>query len=307
MGALVDWVARTGRALSPRGRQWRRFLSDLPLDPNELERPLRPPGPRDFIICGCARTGTSLLAAALFQPPQIATVMEPWDGMRLPPAELFGSLRREIAETGRLGRGRLDLRALDEEGAVRWTSDRGSPTALDLGADYTLGVKWPVFWRYLDLLPETKFLVCLRDPIEVMNSFKEAGGRVALGLHYATAFNREMNAELSAATEDIAERRVLLYDYIHHRILPHLDKPNVLAVRYERWANEPEALRAEISAFLDVEVGPLRPVIVPPKPVRLSEGEMELVVARCSTAEALGYRLGSSAGTGATHVRTERP
>ena len=87
MNALTPWQRFRDAAgrLSPRRRRWERFLQALPLDPSELEVPLAPPGRDDFIICGCPRTGTTLLAAVLFQPPRMVTCMEPWDGMR-PPA-----------------------------------------------------------------------------------------------------------------------------------------------------------------------------------------------------------------------------
>ena len=280
-------------AVSPRARRWRRFLRDLPLDPDLLPRSVEQPGPRDFIICGSARTGTSLLSAALFAPPHVVTVMEPWDGMRMPPAELFASIRREIQDTGRLTRGRLDLTALSEDGAVRWTQDGGSERALEISDDYLLGVKWPVFWRYLELLPHTKFLACLRHPIDVINSYAHAGGRVAQGLHYDTAFNRAMNRSLLDATDDVALRRVFLYDYIHERILPHLNRPNVLAVRYERWFTDPVALLDEISQFLGVDLPGSPAVVERPTTLALSERELQLIIERCTTAAALGYDIRS--------------
>ena len=275
--------------MSPRARRWRRFLHELPLDPDALPRPLATPSPRDFIICGSARTGTSLLSASLFRPPEIVTVMEPWDGMRLAPAELFASLRREIGETGRLGRGRLDVSALTANGAVRWTQDGGSATPIDVADEYLLGVKWPAFWRYLDLLPDTKFIVCLRHPVEVINSYVGAGGRVALGLHYDTAFNREMNSYLLAATDDVALRRIMLFDYIHERIIPYLDRPNVLSVRYERWFADPRALLDEIGRFLGVEIAETPAVIQRPIEIALTAREQQLIVEQCHTAAALGY------------------
>jgi hypothetical protein len=252
------------------------------------------PGANNVIICGCARTGTSLLSAALYRPPEIVTVMEPWDGMRFPPAELFASLRREIA-TGHLARGRLDLRALDERGAVKWAQDGSVESAIEVADAYTLAVKWPVYWRYLDLLPNARFIVCLRNPVEVINSFVQAGGRLALGLHYNTAFNAQMNRHLQAATDDTALRRVLLFDYIHERIIPHLERDNVLIVRYERWFEDPASLMDEIGSFLRIRLQPPRVAIVPPEPVRLDEMQLRLIREHCATAERLGYRIGDLA------------
>jgi hypothetical protein len=280
------------RRLSPRHRRWRRLLDGLALDPDRLPRPVAPPGPRDFIICGCPRTGTALLTAMLFQPPAAVTVMEPWDGMRLAPAELFASLRREIAH-GVLHRGRLDVAALERDGAVRWCRDGERPHAVAAAPDHLLGVKWPAFWRYLELLPSTRFLVCLRHPAAVVDSFAHTGGRLGEGLDYDTAFNRVMNDALEAATADAAVRRVLLYDYVNSRLLPHLSRANVLAVRFERWFSEPEAVVAEVAHFLEVDLRADR-VRIGRAPAETSPDAATLALVRehCTTAAALGYRLG---------------
>jgi len=192
---------------SSRYRAWRRLLAGLTLDPDALPDPLAGPGPRDFVVCGAPRTGTALLTAMLFQPPDIVTVMEPWDALRLPPAELFRSLRDEIDSTGVLTRGRLDVAALRAEGAVRWCHDGELPEPVSTSPGYLLGVKMPALWRYLDRLPNTKFLVCLRDPVEVVHSFCATGGRLAQGLDYDVPFNRAMNEDLLAATARWADER----------------------------------------------------------------------------------------------------
>jgi len=288
---MIDLRARLG-FLNPRRRRWERFLRELPLDPDRLPRPLPAPSAQDFIICGCARTGTTLLAAVLFQPPAVVTVMEPWDGMRLPPAELFASLRQEIAETGEVRRGRLDLLALLTTGEVRWCQEGRGTVPVALSPDYLLGVKWPAFWRYLDLLPDNKFLVCVRDPQEVIASFREAGGRLAQGLHYDTRFNRPMNLSLRAATRDPELRRVLLFEYVHERLLPHLHKPNVFVVRFERWFHDRERLLEEMSAFLGRSVKAGRPVIRRPRMHQpLTSVERAFLKKFCRTAEPLGYSL----------------
>ena len=289
MAGLPETARAAARRLSPGHRRWRRLLDSLTLDPDRLPRPVEAPGTRDFVICGCPRTGTALLTGMLFQPPRVVTVMEPWDGMRLPPAELFASLRAEVA-TGRLRRGRLDVSALERDGSVRWRRDREVEHRVDAAPDHLLGVKWPAFWRYLDLLPATRFLVCLRDPVATVHSFARVGGRLAQGLDYDTPFNRAMNESLTTATAVSAERRVRLYDYINERLLPHLTRPNVLAVRFERWFTEPDALVAEIGRFLDVE---LRPGVARIDSGQAAEPDDEETVALvrryCRTAQPLGY------------------
>lgn len=277
------------RVVSPRHRRWVRFLRSFEFDPDEV--PLEEPGPGDFVICGASRTGTSLLTAQLYQPPRVVTVMEPWDGLRVPPAELFADLRRELA-TGTLRRGRLDVAALESDGAVRWCRDGERSVAVEVEPGHLLGVKWPAWWRYLGRFSTTRFLVCVRDPLETIASFKRSGGRLAEGLNYDVRFNASMNRELEAATSDPALRRVLLYDHVNERILPHLDDPNVLVVRYERWFDDADALLAEIGGFLDVDLEPGRVRIRRParRPEELlTPRERDLVRAHCRTGPALGY------------------
>jgi hypothetical protein len=298
MPIAYDDVLLEARALltrlHPRGRRWRRFLAEQSLDPDALEQPLQSPGAGDFMICGAPRTGTTLLAAMLFQPPHVITVVEPWAGMRQPPAQLFASLRRHVATTGVLPAGRLDVLSLIRTGEVRRIAE-GSSVSVELGDEFLLGVKWPAFWRYLELLPDTKFIVCLRHPYEVISSFKAQGGRLGLGLEFDLPFHRRMNEELRRATVHPAVRRVLLYDYIHSRIIPFLQRPNVLVVRYERWFTNADALRRELRAFLnvDLQAGPAALRRSAGKG-RLDGAERRIIDDHCRSAAALGYRCGDA-------------
>lgn len=292
MRGVLPWqrIRDTAARLSPGRRRWDRFLRELPLDPDALDSPLQEPGRNDFIICGCPRSGTTLLAAVLFQPPRVVTCMEPWDGMRLPPAQLFASIRDEVETTGRLKRGRLDLHELRRSGRVRWCPEGEVETEVSVEAPWLLGVKWPGYWRYLGCLPGTRFIVCLRDPYETIASFKAAGGRVSQGLQYDTRFNRELNRELLEMTRDSALRRVLLFEYVHQRIIPHLARPEVLVVRYERWFTDHDALLGDIGRFLGCQIT-ARHVEIRRRDLAdtLSHHDRDLIAARCTTAAALSY------------------
>ena len=290
----MEWLKLIARPVAPllstRHRRWRRLLSSLDFNPSDVPGNLDEPGSGDFIICGCPRTGTSLLSAQLFLPPRIITVMEPWDGLRMPPAELFRSLRSEI-ESGVLQRGRLDVEALRSEGKVRWCADGAKPVSVETDADYRLGVKWTAFWRYLDLLPGTRFLVCVRDPVETVASMQRSGGQLARGLTYDVPLNREMNDHLKAATRDVRLRRVLLYEYINSRILAELNRPNVLVVRYERWFHDVDNLRREISEFLETPIAGWPAKIRPPESSQeLSDRDRRMIREYCPSATSLGYQ-----------------
>ncbi|MCB1259387.1 MAG: sulfotransferase [Acidimicrobiales bacterium] len=299
MSAAAALRARLA-AHSPARARWERFLAGLPLDPDALDE-VRPTGPNDVIVCGSSRSGTTLATAALFQPPRVVTVMEPWDGMRLPPAALFASLRRELA-TGVLRRGRLDIAALHAEHVTRWCRDGERPVPVEADADTVVAVKWPVWWRWLDRLPDTRFVVCVRDPVETIRSYAGTGGRLADGRDYPTAFNAAMLRTLDATArrrppeppgsplDEAWLRRIDLFDHVHEQLLPHLGRANVHTLRYERWFVEPDAVLDELGAFLGVSLAAPSVTITAPRSRPPATDPLgDAIRARCRTAAALGY------------------
>jgi hypothetical protein len=270
--------------------RWRRLLASCRLDPTALSQPVAPPGPADFIIAGCPRSGTSLTSAVLFSPPDVVTVMEPWDGLRLPPAELFRSLRDEIDSSNALTRGRLDIDDL-ELGQVTWQRDGEKTASLSLADEYQLGVKWPTFWQYLPLLPTTRFVVTLRHPAEVIQSFIGTEGRLTKGLDYDVAFNKQLNSDLKQATPDTALRRVLLYQEINSRILPYLKQENVFVVRYERWFSDYGGLLRDLASFLGVEAIHPRIKINPRRHREYPPQLLQLIGDHAPVARQLGYEV----------------
>ena len=119
---------------------------------------------------------------------------------------------------------------------------------------------------------------------------------MAEGLDYEVPFNRVMNRSLLESTHNVALRRVLLYDYVHERVLPHLDRPGVFVVRYERWFSEPDQLLAELGAFLGTDLSRPLARLRPPRnraaePTDEDAADLALVREHCRTAEALGYCL----------------
>lgn len=267
--------------------RWQLRRTTLRLDLERLPRPVAEPGARDVIICGVPRSGTALATAMVFQPPVAVAVMEPWDALRLPPAELFASLREELA-TGTLRRGRLDVAALRAEREVRWCRDGESTASVEAGPETVLAVKFPTLWQYLGVLPHTRFLVCVRDPLEVVTSCRVEGGRLAHGLDYDVAFNRQLNRCLTDLTDDPVRRRVAFYDAVGDAVLAALDAANVHLVRYERWTADPAGQLADIAAFVDAPLGP--PTVDVRRRALPAHEEDRAAVARwCRTGEALGY------------------
>ena len=183
------------------------------------------------------------------------------------------------------------MATLERSGEVRWGRDGEHPYAVELSADFVLGVKWPVYWRYLDLLPRTKFLVCVRHPVEVIASFAGTAGRLGQGLDYDIPFNREMNDHLLASTDDPAVRRTLLFEYVAARIAPHLADPNVFVVPYERWFTDRDGLMTDIGGFLGADLGAGAPEIRRARSMHLEPELVELVERYCPSAASLGYEV----------------
>jgi hypothetical protein len=283
-------ASRVARFVSPKHRAWARTLESCRLDPDDLIHPVAQPASRDFIICGHSRSGTSLVSAALWQPPRLVVAMEPWDCFRLGPAELFTSLRREL-DDGVLSRTRLDVEQLTEHRSVAWQPDGSKSVPVELQPNFLLGVKMPIYWRYLELLPDTKFIVCLRDPVEVITSYGRVGGRLADGQDYAIPFNRRMNAELSSITNDRLRRRIAMFDYVSERIIPHLGRTNVCVVRYEAWGDGTDTQTEQIAQFLDVELDPATIDITLNSSPAPPPDELATILQHCSSAGRLGYDL----------------
>lgn len=292
LGRLGTTARSVLSRFSPRARRWRRHLQSLILDPDQLPLHLDPPEEPAFLICGVPRSGTTLAAAVLFQPPAVFTVMEPWDGLRLAPAQLFRSLRQELETTSTCRRGKLRHDVLLDSGRVEWGAEGESAPSVTVSPQTRLGVKWPAFWRYLPLLPRTRFLVCVRDPREVLRSFVTQGGRLARGLEYDVAFHAAMNRALTASTCDDAVRRALLWEYITSRIVPFLDRPNVYVLRYERWFSQREQVMTELSEFLGTKLAPGPARLEQPRAAHRNAPDPaleELILRHCPSARQLGY------------------
>lgn len=245
-------------------------------------------------MCGMPRSGTTLVCAALHQPPVSVTSMEPWDGLVLPPADLFRRIRSGLRTDGTIP-GRLDLDALARDRTARWGDDlpRKVVPEVDPNAVH-IGVKWPSYWQLIDRLPTTKFLVCVRRPDEVISSFVGARGALRDGLDYDVPFHADLNQQLRSATRSRAERRAHLYRLVAESVLKYERAPNVLVVRYERWFDDADALLSEIGRFLGFALGS-PPVVIGSRRadpnLRLTRRDRIAIDRICGdVASELGYR-----------------
>ena len=288
MGLRALWTSgsKAARRVSPRHRAWQSVLDSCQLDPASVEQS-QTPGERDILVGGVPRSGTALLTSMLHRPAASVAVMEPWDALRLPPRQLMGSLRQELA-TGVLTRGRLDYSAV-AEGRVAWTRDGERQWPMPYHDDTTLVVKFPTFWQYLDRLPDARFIMCVRHPEAAIASFAATGGRLAAGLEYDVTFNRVLNRRLLDATTDPEHRRALLYAEIVTAIAEAQQRPNVLVVRYEDWWDRPDSLLDELESFVGIALRP--PTIAIQRPNAGTAGSVGEFASVVRVAERLGYSL----------------
>jgi hypothetical protein len=269
--------------------RWRRLLARSRYDPSN-DPNLDEAGDKDFVIAGCPRSGTSLLASQLFRPPDIVAYLEPWDGLRMPLAPLMDSLRTEI-RTGTMRRGRLDMEALERDREVRWIRDGEKTYQVNAKPDFQLGVKWPAFWRYVPLLETTRFVICVRDPVTSLASFASSGGRLAAGLDYDVAINREMNRELRSRTRDPVARGAMMWEYINSRLLPYFRQRNVLVVRYEEWFEDLDGLLRRMADFLGEELQGSNVELRRPRSDDSNNSIRDAVARHCPTSALLGYEV----------------
>lgn len=245
---------------------------------------------RCVVLCGCPRSGTSLLSASLFQAPRMVTVMEPWEGLRLPPSDLFAWFRAE-ALRGRVPRTRLDMGALQGSGRVAWNQRPEDFPVQGADRSTLYGVKWPCFWQLLGASAHVKFLVCVRDPASVVASMGRQSGRLPLGLDYDVPFNRELNARLQGVGGGAQKCCIAHFDAVYEHALQFVGSRNVMWVRYERWFQDPSAQLSEISEFLgaDLTLSPVR-IEGAAEPMLTAGGsDAAAIRAMSATAARLGY------------------
>jgi hypothetical protein len=281
------WVPLRRRLSRVKGanRAFDRHVRSLDYRPTRQERAI---GNRDVIICGSPRSGTTLLAAQLFQPPSVVSLMEPWDGLRMAPADLFDAIRANL-RNGKVPGGRLDLDALRTDRAVEWTEEHTAQVGW-VADDVVLAVKWPAWWQYLDRLPSGRFLVTVRHPYEVLDSYERTGGHLREGQDYPAALNEDVNRRVrQLAGRNLARRRAALYETVNRALLQHLHRSDVFVVRYERWYSEPDELRFELEEFLNCELGPWPAAIRSHGARPVTEDLRMLVIQQVPVARELGY------------------
>jgi hypothetical protein len=279
------------------------------------------PHPRDVLVTGISRSGTSWLCRLLHQHADCIALNEP--------SEVVGILEREVEPLGLAGflaetRARV-LRGQPIANKLtggRVTADTAEDDALTLYTptpatpDFVLAVKnTRAFLSRLDgirrALPETRIVACVRSPLDTLGSWKRSFPHlrdadvagVPVGHPEDAALTAADRAALRAiaATTDVAERRARWWCWFGEMLLRHRD--GVVLVRYDALVTQPaETL---VRAFAGHALGGLSEPLAVSRPHRtrtlLDAHEIEVTRALClDVARELGVEDVVDRGTGST-------
>jgi hypothetical protein len=213
-------------------------------------------GLRVFFCIGAAKSGTTLLARVLDQHPDVACIWESYAFHPRSQASIFnpasdswrkhGFSETDVRRWAAIWRAeprsfvRRVLRRLTGRTFLATACFRRTmPEAL---ADFArrcgasvVGDKWPWYIDHLNdvltVFPEARYIYNVRDPRGLWNSAQRFKGR-------------QRGDELL--------RRMLDMD---RRIVPYLDRPNFLTIRYEDLVHEPEVTCRRLFAFVGCDFG----------------------------------------------------
>lgn len=223
--------------------------------------------PRDYLITGIPRSGTSLLSRLLDDQADSVVVNEPIEAQVGVHAKCYrdfvvsfhGHLRQRILE-GNPIRNKLSDGAVSVDTAV--SNERVLYTPSISTSDFLLGTKDTLaYLSRLDVFragQAMKIVVCIRDPRNAIASWKrtfkhlaDADVAILAAQGILEARPRESGARISdvARIGDAQRRRALFWTYLAGIIADNRDW--ICLVRYEDLISDTEAVLARVLAALD--------------------------------------------------------
>jgi hypothetical protein len=202
-----------------------------------------------FIVIGAGRSGTTSLHQLLGQHPGIFMCR------RKSPNHFAATVAQPEWETP-VARGM----------AKQWVSDRAEYEELFAGApsEAVVGEVSPVYLQAVDVarrihetVPDVRLIAILRDPVE--RAYSHFVGRRRDGIEPEPSFARRIQRELDAPLpDDVAFGHYLGCGRYHHFLTPYFDRFRRDQLRvhlYDDLLNDPDALLADVFAFLGVDPG----------------------------------------------------
>jgi len=277
-----------------------------------LDRPLG--APRELVITGIPRSGTSYLCNLLHRFDNCVVLNEPeeigpaLEGGRLPwpVAAFFRDRRRDV------WRGVPIKNKLAEGEVVADTARANEQTVYApkvAGGNFVLGVKStiPFLSRLAALrrvMPEARFVTCVRNPLDTIASWKTSFAHlreadvkaIRIGHPGDPGLSEERRAELMriASIGDLAVRRAEWWNYLAGLILE--AREDSVVVRYEDLVGDPMGQMGRVTG--EWEVGKIREGDVAASSVRskrecLDEADLRAIASVCGkVAGEFGYECG---------------
>ncbi|MCF8506960.1 MAG: sulfotransferase [Caulobacter sp.] len=199
-----------------------------------------PAGPA-FLI-GVPRSGTTLLSFLLGRHPEVAAPAEPWIMLAV---ESFGRVSaRHPAESNLIGDGLAAFRGdIDLDAALAGFAADLYRRRLAAAGRRVMVDKTPRYWHVLPFLrrlfPESPVLLILRDPFDVLASYKSSWG---LDVTRPDPLGRDvfMRLDLTLGFSRVAAHRAA-------------DDPGTMVVRYEDLVRDTAPTLAHVQRFLGLE------------------------------------------------------
>jgi hypothetical protein len=263
------------------------------------------PPENTFVLTGMPRSGTTYLAAVLFDPPGVVTMSESggeWKQFYREhgPSErvfnLFDEHRRRIERgepvmtfagtEGFRGAGRIDT----------WNQKK-TAQKVEVTEGFHLGLKNPEV--FLDLLrvfvnAGVKCIVTVRHPVRVINSWVKRVRRLTeSGQPIDGTFANGRSVTFESHAHDAVARRIELFNHFARQSLEYRHTPNILLIRHEDWCLDQ---LSKVCDFLGIaDPARLRPPVIPPDSVELPADECARICRECAIAGEFGYPKNGSA------------
>lgn len=256
-----------------------------------------------FILTGLPRSGTTYLAAVLYNPPGVVTLSEAggrWKDLYRTHGksdkifDIFHEFRARIlmgeevstieGTPGFEGRGRVDT----------WNQKKVQKK-ITVHSEFFLGLKNPeVFLGFLEVFLNAglKCIVTVRHPAFVINSWvKRLKDRLDKSSAIEGKFANGDSVIFCSKLDRPEDRRIDLYNYMSDLIVRQMGSKNILIIRHEDWYIDRSQLD-RVSDFLGIpNIGYLRPAPISPDPLVITDEEHEKILRGCTIAAKFGYQI----------------
>ena len=235
-----------------------------------LQMPASANSPRQLLITGIPRSGTSYLCnllhrfnncVVLNEPEEIGPALEypklPW-----PVATFFRDRRRDILQGVPIKNKLIDGQVVED---TTTANQQVSYTPRPANADFVLGVKSTIpFLSRLPLLrqvmPDARFVACIRNPLDTIASWKTSFPHLReadvnttrIGNAHDPFLSDAQRQDLSriAAIPDLPERRAAWWTYLAELVRD--NSSDLIVVRYEELAANPREMIRQAAGHWDI-------------------------------------------------------